>query len=182
MGSLLHRSVRTYVLQGHSVQNTSLESSLCIVKLPVLLALQAPSGESRMGPVLWAWLAMQVTGSLFGHCLQTPHAHTLPPGTHTQEHAAVPLFLWMLPTISPRFCLDLISRLSFSSHLTFLNSCLGFSPLRMAFPQGVPLCLHLANSSQDKSGPALAQQCPCAGFVFHPYKVPSSMISFHPLP
>lgn len=80
--------------QGHSVQNTSLESSLCTVKLPMLLTLPPQSQETRMGPALFARLAMQVAGRLFIHHLLSnarPSLHTHRPHIHT--HGDTLLFL-----------------------------------------------------------------------------------------
>lgn len=45
----------------------------------------------------------------------------------------------MLPTLCPCFYLGLINSTWFSNHLPCLNTCLSFSPLRLALPQGAPL-------------------------------------------
>lgn len=94
MGSLLHRRVRTYILQGHSVPKYLPWAQPVHCKTVWLLALHPQSREGSVGPVLWAWLAMQVMGVCLAiTCwgMQDPPAHTLPPCTHTQGHAAVPL-------------------------------------------------------------------------------------------
>lgn len=133
MGSLLHRRVRTHVLQGHSVQNTSLENSLCIVKQLCSFSVGKAEWAQCCGhgwPCRSQGICLAVT------CRNPMHTHC--PHVHTHRHMLW-LLLCMLPTLSPWFCLDLIKRLSLSSHLTCLNSCLGFSPLGMALPQGAPL-------------------------------------------
>lgn len=108
MGSFLLRKVRTYLLQGHSVQNTSLENRLCTVKLPMLPALLPQSWGAKVEPALFAWLATQVCPSP-AEWHKTLHAHALPlhTHTHTEEHTAVPVLEFVAPAVNASSTLSL---------------------------------------------------------------------------